>query len=1466
MKKYFNRFLGLIVAFAMILSSLPLIDIISFAESNESEISKTIEGMKNYYREKKDEYNYLEAMTLKSLGASNDVIQGKLKIEELSDSTSKEYAKAIMGLIAAGFDPTNYDGKDYIRFLTSSQTKDGYFETKNSAGDSADDLAYSIIALDMAGAEYDVAKAVNKLEEKFTVEGNEAFVKKWSFSSSGDLELTAISMIALSNHKDIIDTDLIDKAIKYIKSEKLSCGMYGVIDCGQEKVSAKLTSKMVQALVAAGEIIPDEMLDGLLNLRSGNEFKENESSVNEYATSEVFAALTDIYTEKSMFKEVKVKVGEADTVEIVLPEGQNSIKVGKTMQLSAKTYDENKKYIASQNYKWSSNNTEVATVDEKGIVTGHKIGTTTINVKVSGFEDVEKSIQIEVIGVEPNSIDLKVDGDLSEIEVGRKVKIDAEVLDADKQKVEKVDIQWEVMPKDLVELNAEGVLTALKPGNVTITASVQKNTEETLSENINLKIVTKQEKIDNALKEVKDGIIANPDKYGYTTAMGLRLTGTNIDEIVEKASKYSYSPNTNTRAKDIMMAIAIGKDPKDYHDKNYVQEILDSDFYNDENPEWLANGIIALDMAGAKYDETRAVNALIDKLEKNAGKYYIKNKNNNKPNTELTALTLIALSKHSELEGASEAIEGIKSYLKSIQDENALIENCKNHSLAIQALIASGEDIYSEGWTKQDKYGNKITLLDALLSLKQGAKFKVNPDNKYPKSGQEVYAFAALVDLSTNKSMYHEVKYTGPKEYTIQIETDSKDLILNQGNTLKLEAKVLENGKPVDKEIIWESLDDSIVQVNDGEIKALKEGQTKVRAKIKFFEHIYDEVNITVKKVVGKAEKIVIKDIGNTPVIKGDKFKLEADVLDGNGNGLENNELEWTSSDSNIASVDENGNVVAHKAGSVEISGKIKDTDINDIITINIFENEKVANNTIDKFIEAVKVYYETDYYRESQGSLNAWETATFVRAGMNLDKWHASNKYQSRYDVNLKNLASKANQALIMLDIGENPADFNGRNLIVEIVEELNKSDYGHGDQNYLKAVIAVDRYNEKYKDQKVVYDEKIVIDNILLAQTKEGGFKERETPVPMNTGYALKALSKHRDYSGVDESINKALKYLHSIQKDDGGFYTGTYVTGFNAEVISGLLAVGEDLTSEKWSKGDSNPIESLFILWKDNKSFDNKEGESTNNKGWIDATQKALYTLVDLKDSGYSNYVVKTASISNKQEEPEKICNVYTAIVVGNGEKYEMKSEPKLVKISTKEHKGGLTALGALQATTSLYKFVGNTVTSIYGIENKGIGGWMFSVNGKIPNVGAKEVELNEGDKVIWFYSPEGMDGKSPQWDKLKKEDKDNDKEFEIEYIGDTEVRNGQQANAKVKMKNLTAETKPATLIVALYDKSTNRLLNYSIVKKDLESKEELKLTANFLVPETGDYYIKVFLWDNLKDQNTIMQDVKEIKVAK
>lgn len=1417
--KKINKFLSVLLVISMILSpvSLLLLELDNVVYADNNALENAVQDFKSHYIEDVKEYNFLETMTLKSLEVDSETIQKNLKIEELSfkdgnsyeDSSSKEYDKAIMGIIGAGFDPEKYNEKDYIDFLVKSQTEEGYFETKEDSGDKAEDIAYSILALDMVGAEYDTYKAVKLLESKFTIEGDKAFVKEYEFYSSGDLSLTAISLIALSSHKEIINYDLINKAINYIESERFDSGMYGGTDwSGKEIISGKLTSQIVQALISVGVEIPGQTIDGLLELQENHKFKENQDSGD--ATAEVFAALTDVYIKKSMFKEISSEIGNPNIVKIVLSGDSNELKIGKEIQLLGKAYDANNKYDSSQSYIWSSSDSNIAIVDENtGIVKGINPGTVDITVKVKGFENIKQSIEINVVGVEPNSIDIEIDENLSEIEVGKKTKINSIVLDAGEEIVENANVVWEISPKDAGELNESGIFTALKPGDTIIKATVKKNNDKRLSKSVELRIINRDARINEALEEVKDGLVENTDKYDYTTAMALNLMGIDEGHIASKVNKYSkYSSNSNTRAKDIMMAMAIGKDPKDYDGRNYVQELLDGNFYDEKNPEWIANAVIALDMAGEKYDESKAIKSLINKLTKSSGKYYIKYTNGN-PDNENTALTLIALSKHRDIDGVEDAISGIKNHFKSIQNDDALIDNCKGHSFAIQGLIASGEDIYSDEWTKADMYGNKVNVLDALLSLKVEDGFKATPNMGWAKPGEEVFAFAALSDLSRNSSMYYEFHQSKPKKFTIEIQEELKNINLDQGETIELKAQVFEDGNPVNNEIIWESLDDGIAEVKDGIIKGLKEGETKVRAKIKYFEDIYDEANIKVNKIIGKPNKIIIKELENMSVLKGDKFKVYANVFDSNENKLENIKINWESSNSDIISIDENGNVIVNDTGSVEIIAKINDTEIQDRITIIVFQNQEEADNTIDKFVDRVKDYYETIHFVENQSSLDAWETATFTRAGFSLEKWYVNKNYQPAYDMNLKYLGNKATQAFIMLDIGENPTNYKGRNLIEEIVQEINKPDYGHSNQSYLKAVIAVDKYNEKYKNQKISYDENVVINNILLAQTQEGGFKERgDFPVPINTGYALKVLSRHRNFSGVEESIGKAIEYLHSVQKDDGAFYTGTYVTGNNAEIISGLLSIGEDLTSDKWTKGDMNPIESMFILWNDEGSFDNQEGESINNRGWITATQRSLYTLIDLKEAGYSNYIVSSKIPSEKPEESMNIEILFDRKEIEVGEEILLKTEVKK----------------------------GNEILS--GKEIK----WLSS-NPEVATV-------DENGKLIGH-----KEGKVSIKVALKEDDKINNtielsvveknKDFEIETIGKESLINGRQANLKYKITNPTNKTKKASFIIGLYDSKTNKLINYSLTNKNFNPKEEIEVETIFLIPVSGEYYIKRFI---------------------
>jgi len=105
----------------------------------------------------------------------------------------------------------------------------------------------------------------------------------------------------------------------------------------------------------------------------------------------------------------------------------------------------------------------------------------------------------------------------------------------------------------------------------------------------------------------------------------------------------------------------------------------------------------------------------------------------------------------------------------------------------------------------------------------------------------------------------------------------------------------------------------------------------------------------------------------------------------------------------------------------------------------------------------------------------------------------------------------------------------------------------------------------------------------------------------------------------------------------------------------------------------------------------------------------------------------------------------------------------------------------------------------------------------------------------------------------------------KEFNTEYIGDDIVSNGNTFEANLKVKNLTEEKKKVALIVALYDKGTNEMLSFEIKELELSGKEEQDLFTEINIPSSGKYYIRIFLWDSLENQDVLMKKFEEFKAS-
>ena len=83
---------------------------------------------------------------------------------------------------------------------------------------------------------------------------------------------------------------------------------------------------------------------------------------------------------------------QVEGIEITSEENVHTLKIGETLQLNAVVYPT---YI-NQKFNWSTNNSYVATVDENGLVTTLKQGSTKINVKSVANPEVQINIQIIV--------------------------------------------------------------------------------------------------------------------------------------------------------------------------------------------------------------------------------------------------------------------------------------------------------------------------------------------------------------------------------------------------------------------------------------------------------------------------------------------------------------------------------------------------------------------------------------------------------------------------------------------------------------------------------------------------------------------------------------------------------------------------------------------------------------------------------------------------------------------------------------------------------------------------------------------------------------------------------------------------------------------------------------------------------------------------------------------------------------
>lgn len=217
-----------------------------------------------------------------------------------------------------------------------------------------------------------------------------------------------------------------------------------------------------------------------------------------------------------------------------------------------------------------------------------------------------------------------------------------------------------------------------------------------------------------------------------------------------------------------------------------------------------------------------------------------------------------------------------------------------------------------------------------------------------PKKKGTVTVTATTVDGGHSDSVV--VMITGVRTAVTSLKPQKTNVELNIGDTFVNTVTVLPENA-TDKSLIWISKDPEIASVDDeGRITAISEGETTITVKSEIDE-ISVQFTVSVNDPYINIEKLQFtqKEISLT---KGGTKKLEYALSPENA---VNKNVTWSSSDPDIAKVDQNGNVTAVAVGSAYIFAIAKGSDamvyplVGDYCIVNVTDEEvKVSEISIN--------------------------------------------------------------------------------------------------------------------------------------------------------------------------------------------------------------------------------------------------------------------------------------------------------------------------------------------------------------------------------------------------------------------------------------------------------------------------------------------------------------------------------------
>lgn len=324
-----------------------------------------------------------------------------------------------------------------------------------------------------------------------------------------------------------------------------------------------------------------------------------------------------------------------------------------------------------------------------------------------------------------------------------------------------------------------------------------------------------------------------------------------------------------------------------------------------------------------------------------------------------------------------------------------------------------------------------------------------------------------------------------------------------------------------------------------------------------------------------------------------------------------------------------------------------------------VFSVNDVINKTSEYMME------NAEYFS------GAWSVTGLARSDVSVKGEYYNNYYEAlkaaleeNEGVLSKRKYTEYSAAVIALTaIDKDPSCIGGYNLF-EKLSDFNNVVY-QGINGPIYALLALDAGGYDFAPLDGIINittrEKL-IDYILAREIAGGGWSMGEdTPDPDVTAMALQSLSKYKDMPKVKQAINRGLKVLSNIQKNDGGYESwGTYNSESNAQVIIALCSLDiNPVTDEDFIKNGNNVLMNFI----DNFYVESKGGFGHVDGTDIDlmATNQGFSALV-----AYDRFIKDKASFYDISDVEKNYSEKYSGTKFLEGNDYE--DEKNLVAFGT------------------------------------------------------------------------------------------------------------------------------------------------------------------------------------------------------